>query len=172
LAQQQTIWRISVVRVYSAPPKKRKSNDTPIPFCEMRAFVFLPKKPSIYELKPLNNGLTQAINYTENLFQSIYTAREQDALEQDDSLEEHGIRMHPATPRTIFEIQGYECQPIDAEEAMKHFSDERQQLKFFDVYRYTAFFNLSGNPEKEYGEQEILEIQRVTQLQQSQQQIP
>jgi hypothetical protein len=149
-----------------------KKKTTPEPFCELRAFVFLPQKPSIYELKLLNNGLTQAINYTENLFQSIQVAQDMDSIETDEALYEQGIRVQPATPRTIFEINGFECQSIDAEEIQKHFSDERQRLKFFEVYRYTAFYNQSGMPEKEYGEQEILEIQRVTQLQQSQKQIP
>lgn len=167
----QTLWRISVVRVYSSKPTHKKV-ETPTPFCELRAFVFLPKKPSIYELKLLNNGLTQAINYTENLFQSIQVAQDMDSIETDEALYEQGVRVQPATSRTIFEINGFECQPIDAEEVMKHFSDERQRLKFFDIYRYTAFYNSNGNPEKEYGEQEILEIQRVTRLQQSQKQIP
>lgn len=168
----QTLWRISVVRIYSSKPTHRKQNQTPEPFCELRAFVFLPKKPSIYELKLLNNGLTQAINYTENLFQSIQVAMDMDSIETDERLFEEGVGVQPATPRTIFEINGFECQPIDAEEIQKHFSDERQRLKFFDIYRYTAFYNQSGMPEKEYGEQEISEIERITRLRQAQQQVP
>jgi hypothetical protein len=159
------------VRVYSSKPSHKKS-ETPTPFCELRAFVFLPKKPSIYELKLLNNGLTQVVNYTENLFQSIQVAMDMDSIESDEKLFEEGVRVQPATPQTVFEINGFECEPLDAEEITKHFSDERQRLKFFDIYRYTAFYDSNGNPEKEYGENEIRSIEAITKLQQTQRQIP
>jgi hypothetical protein len=170
MAQQQ-IFRVSVVRIYSAKPTHRKQNQTPEPFCELRAFVFLPKKPSIYELKLLNNGLTQVVNYTENLFQSIQVAMDMDSIESDEKLFEEGVRVQPATPQSFLQIDGYEISELDKDEAEKYFRDS-QKIHFFNIQRYVAFYDQYGVPSKEYDSSNINDIERVTKLQQAQKQIP
>ena len=168
---QQIIYRCSVVRIYSAKPTHRKQNQTPEPFCELRAFVFLPKKPSIYELKLLNNGLIQVINYTENLFQSIQVAQDMDSIETDEALYEQGIRVQPATPQSFLQIDGYEVSQIDKDEIERMFGD-RQKIHFHDIHRYVAFYDQFGNIHKEYDSTNISQIEKVTRLQQAQKQIP
>ena len=167
---QQTIWRISVCRIYSAKPTHKKQ-ETPEPFCELRAFVFLPKKPSIYELKLLNNGLIQVVNYTENLFQSIQVAYDQNSIETDEQMYEEGVRVQPATPQSFLQIDGYEISKLDEDEIHRMYRD-REKIHFFDIQRYTAFYDQFGNIHKEYDSTDITQIEKVTRLQQAQKQIP
>jgi hypothetical protein len=169
LAQQQ-IFRISVCRIYSSKPTHKKQQ-TPEPFCELRAFVFLPKKPSIYELKLLNNGLTQVVNYTENLFQSIQVATDLDSIEVDERMYEEGVRVQPATPQSFLEINGWSAEEIDRDEVERMFGS-RQKLNFFDIQRYVAFYDQSGQPQKEYDENDCKSIEAINILKQKQQQIP
>ena len=165
----QTIYRCSVVRVYSSKPTKKKY--TPEPFCELRAFVFLPNKPSIYELKLLNNGLTQVVNYTENLFHSVQMAIDLDSIETDERMYEEGVRVQPATPQSFIQIDGYEASQLDRDEVERMFGS-RQKIHFFDIQRYVAFYDQFGIPSKEYDEADCADIEKVTKLQQAQKQIP
>jgi hypothetical protein len=160
---------VSVCRIYSSKPVRKKT--TPEPFCELRAFVFLPQKPSIYELKLLNNGLTQAINYTENLFQSIQVATDLDSIETDEALYEEGIRVQPATPQSFLEVTGYEISQLDKDEVEKHFGSSTK-INFYEIQRYVAFYDQFGKPDKEYDEINCKDIERITKLQQMQKQIP
>jgi hypothetical protein len=148
-----------------------KKKTTPEPFCELRAFVFLPQKPSIYELKLLNNGLTQTINYTENLFQSIQVAMDMDSIETDEALYEQGVRVQPATGKSIVQIDGYEASEIDRNELERMFGNN-QKVHFHDIHRYVAFYDQFGNIHKEYDSTDINDIERVTKLQQAQKQVP
>lgn len=159
------------MRIYSAKPTHRKQNQTPEPFCELRAFVFLPKKPSIYELKLLNNGLTQVVNYTENLFQSINMAIDQNSIETDERMYEEGVRVQPATPQSFLEVTGHEISKLDEDEVHKHFGS-RTRINFFDIQRYVAFYDQWGNPSKEYDESDCKSIEAVNILKQKQQQVP
>jgi hypothetical protein len=137
----------------------------------LRAFVFLPKKPSIYELKLLNNGLTQVINYTENLFQSIQVAMDMNSIETDERMYEEGVRVQPARPQSFLEINGLEAQEIDRDEIERMFGS-RQKINFFDIQKYIAFYDQNGEIHKEYDSSDIDEIERATRLQQAQRQVP
>jgi len=167
---QQIIFRVSVCRIYSSKPTHKK-NQTPEPFCELRAFVFLPKKPSIYELKLLNNGLTQVINYTENLFQSIQVAMDMNSIETDERMYEEGVRVQPARPQSFLEINGWSAEEIDRDEIERMFGS-RQKINFFDIQKYIAFYDQNGEIHKEYDSSDIDEIERATRLQQAQRQVP
>jgi hypothetical protein len=140
-----------------------KTDRTPDPFAELRVFVFLDHKPSIYELKLLKGGLTQIINYTENLFQSIYDAKEANAIIPHDRMEEpYPIRIMPATPRAKMEIDGWEVAKIDFDEVSKFFEeDSNEKLRLNKPYRYCAFADGYGNIEYEYPEKKIQEIERL-----------
>jgi hypothetical protein len=133
--------------------------------------VFLPKKPSIYELKLLNNGLTQVVNYTENLFQSIQVATDLDSIETDEALYEQGIRVQPATPQSFLEISGHSAEEIDRNEVERMFGSS-QKINFFGIYRYVAFYDQFGNIHKEYDESDCKSIEAVNILKQKQQQVP
>jgi hypothetical protein len=148
------------VRVYSSKPTHRKQNQTPEPFCELRAFIFLPKKPSIYELKLLNNGLTQVVNYTENLFQSIQVAIDQNSIETDEKLFEEGVRIQPATPQSFLQIDGYEISQLDRDEVERMFGNS-QKIHFHDIKRYVAFYDQWGSPSKEYDSSDIESLETI-----------
>jgi hypothetical protein len=149
-----------------------KKKNTPEPFCELRAFIFTPNKPTIHELKMVNSGLEQVINYSENLFQSIYDAKEAGAILSEDKLHESPVRMLAgATPRAKMVIEGYEIQPIDVDEVAKHFKDDVDKLKFFEIYRYCAFAEADGSIIYDYDEQDIIRIEAIK-TQQTQQQVP
>lgn len=156
--RQEKIWRVQVVKQYSS---KRKSKDTPDNFCELRAFIFLRYKPTIYELKLLYRGLTQAIEYTENLFKSLYVAKEMNALETEYKYEEDEIRvLYPKGKKAIVEISGFEVSVMDIDEVLKYFKDERS-FKFYEIYRYCAFFNEYGNITYEYDEYDIRKMEYI-----------
>jgi len=156
---KQTIYRISYVRLYIAD---NPTKDTPIPFAELRSFIFLPNKPTIYELKLINNGLEQITNYTENLFQSIVDAKEADSIEQEDHILEYGVRTSfPATPKARMVIEGFECEQVDEDEVGSHFKDEQLRLRMHKIYRYCAFADSHGKPEFEYDESDCQYMERI-----------
>lgn len=162
---RKIVWRVSMVREYSA---EHPSSETPDPICEIRAFVFLENKPTVYEYKLLKEGLTQVINYTENLFYSIYIADEKGLLTKTTSEDPEITEIRtviPATPRIVFEIDGYEVEKIDLDEVTRHFKDDVTKAKFNEIYRYCGFYDQHTkdiDPSKEYDEYSIVSIERVT----------
>jgi hypothetical protein len=168
MAVKEVVWRISFVRMYSAEQHHSKGR-TPTPFCELRAFVFLPNKPTILELKTLDRGLEQAVNYTETIFQSIYDAKESGAVESEDALVEKDVRtVFPVTPRAKMVIEGKEVESIDEDEVMKYFRSE-DKLKYFEIYRYCAFADADGTLSFEYDEDDVKNMEK---LRQQRQQVP
>ena len=166
-----TFWRVSYVRMYYSE-SSHKTDRTPDPFSELRVFIFLDHKPSIYEQKLLNRGLEQVVNYTENLFQSIYDAKEANAILPHDRVEEDPIRIIPATPKAKMVIEGFEAQKVDYDELSKYFNeDTSQKLRLNKPYRYCAFADGYGNIEYEYDETAIQDIERI-ELQKQQAQTP
>jgi hypothetical protein len=170
LAGNKSFFRISYVRSYSAEQYHKKGS-TPEPFCELRAFIFLPRKPTIIELKQINNGLEQVINYTETLFQSIYDAKEADSLEQDDKLVEYEVRTRfSTTPKVVMRIDGFECEKLNVDEVAKHFREDVDKIRTFEIYRYIAFANPDGTISYEYDENAVKSMENIRS--QRQQQIP
>jgi len=160
ITQNPSFFRCSYVRSYSAENYHKKGN-TPEPFCELRAFIFLPRKPTIIELKQINNGLEQVINYTETLFQSIYDAKEADSLEQDDKLVEYEVKTSFATsPKAVMRIDGFEAERVDVDEVAKHFRD-KNDVKTFQIYTYVAFANPDGTISYEYDTSDIEQMEKI-----------
>lgn len=173
------ILRISLVKMVYATIKKR---NTPSPFMELRAFIFLRKMPRPVEIplikKKLENSLQEIID---KLLPHIFYTDKNEYIFDPKQTEK---LINVTTSLTRFskvEIDGFEVQQTDLDEIFyeklfweiegrkipfihKFFSDttlkKRMPLKLRTgvIYRYMAFYDEEGNIKGEYDEADIQEM--------------
>lgn len=161
---KKILYRVSLVKMLFAKTSHKKG-DTPEPFVEIRSFIILDKKPTILEEKICKKGLEAVIKYTETLFDSLHDAKRANSLDQpfEGNLEKDMIRTQfPASTRPVMEIDGYEVEKVDVDEVSKFFKDNK--LKMNEVYRYVGFYNMNGNINFEYDEDDIKHVERISNL--------
>lgn len=167
---KQSIWRYSYVRMYYST---KPNTDTPTPLCELRAFVYLMRKPaSLLEERKLRADLMKAIDMLikkDGLDKAFGQAIGRGSLTPDDKqytkLEEIEIERLP-TGKIKVRIDGFEREPIDIVEAKvqvenkilkhKNIKITPKKITYNYLFRYVAFFNEKGKIKGDYDEFDIL----------------
>jgi hypothetical protein len=166
---QQTVWRFScMIMLYNNLPNR----DTPTPFCELRAFKYLLRKPvSLAEISMLKKELTKAINELIDKpgLQKLSNSLNLGVIRADDrkctNLEEFEFSHLPSGKVRVM-INGFEKEPIDVIEAKVHVDNTDikhkiiknmpQKITYGYIFRYVAFFGREGKIKAEYDEFDIL----------------
>lgn len=174
-----TVFRISLVVMCFCDVVRRRQ--TPIPFMEMRAFVFLDSIPNpMIELR-IKRLLKTAIdedlmhNFLPHIFETERADQSFSFLTRQTAKQ---IGLKQLTNRFRIEIEGYEVEQIDLDEIMHEpiywredpigreidhhlFKFSRVQggvrlhLNTNQVYRYCAFYDEYGNLDGEYDDFDI-----------------
>jgi hypothetical protein len=153
--------RISCVRQYMSSDEKLRT--TPVPFCEMRAYVFRKTAPlTRVHLNIIRNLLINELMRMEKLFKSIDLVKNElplikgkDFIFWQDKYEEHLIQSRTAGKKPFIAIDGLEISRIDGQELLQFFRGFKKRIKLGFIYRYACFYNTDGTIKKEYGEEEI-----------------
>jgi hypothetical protein len=170
------VYRVSLVSMAFANLQRR--SQTPVPFLELRSFVFLDHIPNPTQEVRIKRALKQAI---ENDLMHDFLGHIFESGRQDQSFSflsrqtAKPISLKQITNRFRIEIEGYEVEQIDLDEIMHEqiywsenpiqgnidhhlFKFERVQggqrlhLNVNQVYRYCAFYNEQGDIDGEYDE--------------------
>ena len=188
------VYRVSLVSMAFASTIRR--SQTPIPFMEMRSFVFLDRIPNPTQEVRIKRALKEAI---ENDLMHEFLGHIFESGRQDQSFSflsrqtAKPIALKQITNRFRIEIEGYEVEQIDLDEVMHeqiywsespihgnidhHFfkydrvrGGMRLHLNTNQIYRYVAFYNDQGDIDGEYDEMEIRKViqQRQVTFQQRQ----
>lgn len=135
---EQAIWRVSVVRAYYSTLDR----DTPSPFCETRAFIFLKHKPTPIQRELYYKRLMSSINnIEEHVFYSTAQAVNSESAEYEDSKTATQIRIKEIKDKekVVVEINGYEFEPVDADEIREQLGlGETDVIRFGYVYNFFA----------------------------------
>jgi DNA repair ATPase RecN len=164
------VYRLSLVKMiyaeHSNPSRTSRTKGEPYPrgFVELRAFEFVPRKPSPVDEQIEKNELMKAINTMQTLLLDHIFSSEKVRL----GLQNYWSELLPkiGTMKTLIEIQqptgrkieidGWEVAKISEEEIMQddpehlYFKNERVEgrkklrLQIGRAYRYLAFFNPDG----------------------------
>jgi hypothetical protein len=133
---EQTIWRVSVVRAYYSTLDR----DTPSPFCETRAFIFLKEKPTNIKKQILYRRLSSSINNLEEYaFYSLAQATNNESAESQDQRTSTQIKIKEIKDKknVVVEINGYEFESVDADEIRESLGlSERDIIRFGYVYNF------------------------------------
>lgn len=170
--------RVSYVRMYYA--SEPRTNQTPTPFCELRAFMFLRDMPSIPLKITLRRQLSKEIDNLEDIIESIKEQKEAGTIAEYFDPRRPADReirrpteialMPPVTLKVM--IEGLEVEEIDQDEIFvsrlgdRYFSELTQEkvlfakegtlpLRLNTPYRYFALFSEGGYIRYEYDEAEI-----------------
>lgn len=169
------VYRVSLVSMAFASNIRRSA--TPIPFLELRSFVFLDKIPNPTQELRIKRALKEAI---ENDLMHDFLGHIFESGRQDQSFS--FLSRQTAKPISLkrfrIEIEGYEVEQIDLDEIMHeqiYWSEQpiqgkidhhlfkysrvqggmRLHLNVNRVYRYCAFYDAQGDIDGEYDEFEI-----------------
>jgi hypothetical protein len=166
---ESKIWRISFCRMwYSIAPKKR---ETPTPFAEFRAFIFLKDKPPtpLLELS-IKRRLKDAVDKLKEICPSIIESYKNGTADFDDKTLMEEVKATKKEGIIKIEIDGYEIEPMDImnfvtivndNEIMLHLLKQTpKKIPFDEIYRYMAFFSQTGMIKKDYDEFEIRELEQ------------
>jgi len=154
------IWRVSFVRMYYSKPEYKKR--TPDPFVELRVFVFRKTEPTQIEKQTIKDYFSKILDSLEILFPSIVESKEYKKVLRDEKTEQTILRIKKkTTERVTIEIDGYEIEQIDFDEAMKFFKGRSKRIIFNKPYRYVAFFDTDGEIKKDYNEFEIRRMEKM-----------
>lgn len=170
--------RVSFVRMYYA--SEPRTSQTPTPFCELRAFMFLRDMPSIGMRATLRNQLSREIDKLEDIIESIKEQKEAGTIaEYFDPARPADREIRRPTeillgpPREMkVMIEGMEVEEVDVDEVFvsslgdRYFSENTQGIVLFSregtlplelnkPYRYFALFHEGGYIRYEYDEAEI-----------------
>lgn len=162
---------------YAAEPR---GSQTPTPFCELRAFMFLKDLPSIALKMTLRKQLSKEIDKLEEIITSIKEQKESGTIAEyydprrpaDREIRRPTeILIGPPVTMKVM-IEGLEVEEIDVDEIFvsslgdRYFSENTQgqvldtktatlPLELNKPYRYFALFHESGYIRYEYDEAEI-----------------
>lgn len=170
--------RVSFVRMYYAA--EPRTSQTPTPFCELRAFMFLRDMPSIGMRVTLRNQLSKEIDNLEDIIESIKEQKEAGTIAEyfdprrpaDKEIRRPTeILVGPPVEMKVM-IEGMEVEEVDQDEIFvstlgdRYFSERTQEivlltkegtlpLELNKPYRYFALFHEAGYIRYEYDEAEI-----------------
>jgi hypothetical protein len=157
--------RISVLREYLSVSENLSS--TPVPFAEFRIYQFRKTMPQGVYLHIVRNMLKVELERLEKLFQSIDLVKNKlpmlgkDVIKWKDREEENLIqaRRLKEGDKPFLSVDGLEIEAVDANEVLQFFKKFAKRVKLNFIYRYVCFYNPDGSIRKEYGEEEIREIE-------------
>lgn len=164
---ENKIYRLSLVKMYYAKIKKK---ETPDPFCEIRAFTFLPYEPTTTLQMRIKKELENAIHQLIVEFLPHIFFSEKNEFYEESKEELQSILVKKLTEQVKIEIDGWEVEEIDIDEIMKDYliggevrhwfrqdraEKKKFRLNFGIIYRYVAFFDEEGNIKGEYDEWDI-----------------
>jgi hypothetical protein len=157
--------RISIVRQYYAIDEKLSS--TPAPFAEFRIFRYYRILPRRIYIEIILNAMKKELDILEKLFQSIDLVKDRlpsqtgkQYIRWEDKEEIHRIQAKPVIrgKGAKILIDGLEIEKVSMQEVLQFFKKFKRRIKFGETYRYACFYDVSGNPKKEYSDDEIQEI--------------
>jgi hypothetical protein len=127
-------YRISLVRVYLAAQIKR---DTPTPFAEIRAFIYLQRKPQARTMARVQERLYIAIDQAEKTIEGLNAGIEQGATRgldfNDEVKNPTKITTIPATAQRKVTIDGLEVEQVDPDEMPQMYDGMFISKKFSDA---------------------------------------
>ncbi len=172
------VYRLGLVRQYVSNQGK---NDTPEPFCELRAFIFVDRLPTFMQKRRIRSILSDELDKLEDIIESIGQQRREGTISEEtgddyqkykffEILNPTPIDVKMPTRNVRVMIEGYEVENVDLESIFqmgqaRYFSDgtERQiaysKDKFLNLLlnkpqRYFALKRVHGSP-FEYDEADI-----------------
>jgi hypothetical protein len=171
------VYRVGLLRMYySVEPK---SDQTPTPFCELRAFMFIEGAPTAPQKKRIRDLLDHEINQLEDIIESVGEQKRAGTIAEwvdpkippDIELQRPTIiRLMPPTMRVKVMIEGLEVESIDINEIFetrtgRYFTRETEDAvennrKFLNLMldkpqRYFALYDNNGEIRFEYDEADI-----------------
>jgi hypothetical protein len=113
-----------------------EDTETPKPFCEIRAYVFLKNKPTPIEIARWKKQLTSELNWLQTIF--LNKSRHYKREPEKDKVEVRaiGVKGITGTKKVKMEIDGFEVEEVDIDEVIKSFD----RITFGKIYRYVAFY--------------------------------
>ena len=170
MSMNRKIWRYSYVTMwYSTLP----NTDTPLPLCEIRAFIYLNYKPkgNIQNLRIKNMLRDEVVNLINKigLSKTIGSAIDRGSLVPEDvrhtRLDEIDFVPQKSGDVKVL-INGFEREPIEIISSNVIVENRLVSHKFFKmtprqiipnkIFRYVAFFNKDGRIKADYDEFDIL----------------
>lgn len=158
------VYRVSLVRMYYCTDKDKRTRDTPTPFCELRAFMFLRKIPNQRQRIRIREFLASQLDELENIIESIgeqkragliaewFDPKLRNDYEIDNPKE---ISLTVPTKNVKVMIEGFEVEQIDLESIFEYRLGGRDH-RFFTtktetaIMEYNNFLNIGFNSPQRY----------------------
>jgi hypothetical protein len=135
-------YRVSLVEMFVA----EEGEETPRPFCEIRAFLFTDNIPEGLRQQSIKNFLSGWIETVKSEFLGHIFGSEREDFESKGDTDLTAFReIRKATFQSRIVIEGYEISELDRDELVAHhFKRERKESKFIlnnnTPYLYVAFY--------------------------------
>jgi hypothetical protein len=153
--EKSTIYRLSVCRMYYAISPKA---ETPLPFSECRAFIFLKERPTRIMEEGIKTLLREAIDRMMPFFFSLVIAEESGKAFYEEESKTDDISVTKRKGKMKIEIDGYEIEEVSVEDILEYMKRTEQRIIFNQIYRYVRF-DFAKRPSREYLEEEIKELE-------------
>jgi hypothetical protein len=139
---------------YAVEPK----SETPLPFSETRAFIFIRERPTRIMEESIKTLLREAIDRMMPLFFSLVAAEESGKAFYEEKSETDDISVTKRKGKIKLEIDGYEIEEISVEDILEFMKRTEQRIIFNQIYRYVRF-DFAKRPSREYLEDDIKEME-------------
>jgi hypothetical protein len=164
------VWRESLVTMFYGT---RPNTDTPTPFCEIRAFIYLPAKPTLAETSMLKRRLKDAIDGIldkPSMLKRLGQAIGRGSVSRQSATNAEELEYYDLPSGKIkVRIDGHERELVDVIETQVHVDNTdikhkivkvlpKKTLPTFNyIFRYVAFFGPEGKIKGDYDEFDILD---------------